>query len=140
MAGSDRPIRYLSPAQAKALHVALMRDLGEAYYGLADEGLLDSALWRAQNAALYAGAGFPRQAADILWGVLRNHPFLNGNKRTACHLAFVFLALNGCRVAAPKDEVVRLAYAVDQTAGALSVDHVEEWLRRHTGCRPDRSR
>lgn len=135
MAGNSEPVTYLDLDEAKAIHVALMRELGEAYYGLADQGLLDSALARARNVALYAGADLARQAAEILWGVLRNHPFYNGNKRTACVLSFVFLDRDGFEILATTQEVVGLAYGVDRTVGALSVEDVEGWLRRHMGPR-----
>jgi len=88
--------------------------------------LLDSAVTRPQNAAAYEGADLLAQAATLLWGLVRNHPFQDGNKRTALVSTVAFLDINGYRLDMSDDEkfelVVGIANAgltVEQTADAL---------------------
>lgn len=88
--------------------------------------LLDSAVTRPQNAAAYEGADLLAQAATLLWGLVRNHPFQDGNKRTALVSAVAFLDINGYRLDMSDDEkfelVVGIANAgltVEQTADEL---------------------
>src|SRR5437763_9631210 len=107
-----------------------MRRLGEGYYGVLAPDLLTSALDRPRMAAQYEDADLIRQAAHLVWGLLKNHPFHQGNKRTAVGVAFGFLYNNGYRiVVAEQDEVVELGYRIED--GAWDVDRVESWLRRH---------
>lgn len=97
--------------------------------GLRDEGLLDSALARAQNLAAYAQPDLASLAAAYGVGVAKNHPFVDGNKRAAFLAVGLFLALNGYRLAASQIEATQAMLAV--AAGELDEAAFAEWLRRH---------
>lgn len=77
--------------------------------GLRDPGGLESALARPQNRMAYAqgNAGVHALAASLAFGIARNHPFVDGNKRMALIAAFVTLRLNGWYLDAPENETVR---------------------------------
>ena len=127
---NDPPeIAYLTYDQVVAFHIGLMRRLGEGYYGVLAPDLLTSALDRPRMAAQYEDADLIRQAAHLVWGLLKNHPFHQGNKRTAVALPFTFLATNGQWIEAEQDEVVELGYRIED--GGWDVDRVESWLRQH---------
>jgi len=99
--------------------------------GIRDAALLESALARPRN-LLADGEGdvdVPRPAAAYAFGLAKNHPFVDGNKRVAWVICRTFLKLNGCDVDAPKQETYT---AVMQLAeGSLSEDELAEWIRRH---------
>lgn len=98
--------------------------------GLRDEGLLDSALLRPVNAFAYENADLHMMAALYAAGVIKNHPFLDGNKRTGFIAALTFLLANGYRATAPMEE--RLAKTLLLAAGELSEDQFADWLREMT--------
>ena len=111
-----------------ALHeVSLARFGGMA--GIRDQGLLESALMRPQMLAHCEPATGPYQlAAAYAFGILRNHPFLDGNKRTAFLTAYVFLRDNGLRFAAEQTEIV--LYMVAAGAGSLSEERLAAWFEK----------
>ena len=90
-----------------------------------DWNLLESALHRPRAAAYYEAATLARQAATLLWGIVENHPFHDGNKRTAWVAMRTFLLANGWTVAATDDEKFDLVIGITQ---GLGVDEVEGWL------------
>jgi death-on-curing protein len=93
-------------------------------------GLLESALARPRNRYAYAKASMAQLAASYAIGVSRDHPFIDGNKRTSLVVAELFLALNDIALTAlPKDCVVAF---VELAAGAVSEDDLAEWLERHS--------
>lgn len=92
--------------------------------------VLSSTLNRPVQQAHYEGADVTRQAATLLWGIIHNHPFADGNKRAGLHIAFSFARVNGVTIVATDDEVVHLGYAVAQ--GDLDEDGVDAWLRAHS--------
>ena len=94
-----------------------------------DENLLEPALARPRYAALYEQASLARQAASLLWGILKNHPFLDGNKRTAHLVAVTFLEANGYELQATEDEQFDLL--LKAAAENLSVNDVETWIKDH---------
>lgn len=97
--------------------------------GLRDEGLLESALARAENLAAYGEPDLYALAAAYAFGVVRNHPFIDGNKRTAFLTAALFLELNGSSLAASEAEATAtmLAFA----SGEVGEDAFAAWLRRN---------
>lgn len=97
--------------------------------GLRDAGLLDSALARPMNAAAYGEPDVPALAAAYAYGLARNHPFLDGNKRTALVVAELFLELNGWRLAATDAECVLTFVAL--AAGEVSEPDLADGFRRH---------
>lgn len=123
---------WLDAAVALAIHDRQLAEHGGGG-GVRDAGMLDSALARPVN-AWACGADDPAAlAAAYAFGVARNHPFVDGNKRTAWVLARVFLALNGhvLRVAAADAIAAMLALA----AGELSESEMADWFRTHLSAR-----
>lgn len=100
--------------------------------GLRDEGLLDSALLRPLNAFAYEDADLHRLAALYAAGIIRNHPFLDGNKRTGFIAALTFLLVNGLALEAAMED--RLAMTLLLAAGELTEEQYADWLRQ--SCRP----
>lgn len=97
--------------------------------GVRDAGLLDSALGRPQNLAAYGNPDAAALAAAYGWGISRNHPFIDGNKRTGFVAAELFLSLNGCELMADDADCVLTMLGV--AAGDLSEDAFAAWLRQH---------
>ena len=122
-------VQYISYAEAVYIHLELMRLIGEERCGVFDRALVKSALARPQQAAAYEGADLVRQAATLCFGLIRNHPWIGGNKRTATALLVRFLRLNGVKLAASTKEIIDMVLAVE--AGRWDVDGVTLWLRRH---------
>jgi death-on-curing protein len=90
-----------------ALQERLLAEFG-GLSGLRDEGLLDSALARPQQLFAYGKPNLFDLAAAYAFGLVRNHPFLDGNKRIAFTTAVVFLEMNGCRfIALEADAAVK---------------------------------
>lgn len=96
--------------------------------GMRDAALLDSALARPENLHAYEPeADLFRLAAAYAFGIVRNHPFADGNKRAAFVAAAVFLELNGVSTALPEHEAI--AAMLDLAAGDLPEDGLAAWLR-----------
>jgi death on curing protein len=99
--------------------------------GLRDEGLLESALARPKNMFAYeSGASLYQLAASYAFGIARNHPFMDGNKRTAFIAAALFVALNGLRLNADQVDATRTFLAL--AAGKLTEEELANWLEAHT--------
>jgi death-on-curing protein len=128
-------VYYLTYPEAVALHIELMRWAGEVHFGVFRRELVQSALGRPQHAAVYEQADLIRQAASLCFGLIKDHPWLGGNKRTANFLTFVFLERNGLTVEAPIEEVVTMVLEVE--ADRWKVDDIEAWLCRHTQPTPE---
>lgn len=122
-------IKYLSYAEAVLLHILLMRDWGETRYGVFDRALLESTLARPTQSASYEGADLVRQAATLCFGLIKNHPWVGGNKRTATALIDEFLVRNGFEITASLVDLLELVTAVD--TGRWEVDEIDLWLRQH---------
>ena len=121
---------YLTYAEAVALHIELMRFVGETRYGVFDRTLVESALARPQQAAAYSGdADLPAQAATLCYGLIKNHPWHGGNKRTATFLTDRFLRINGCRISARAAEFIGMVLAVE--ADKWTIEQVADWMRAH---------
>ncbi len=75
--------RYISYLDAVLIHFETMDFYGEIRYGVFLRDLIESALARPQHAAVYESAGIVRQAATLCFGLIKNHPWQGGNKRTA---------------------------------------------------------
>jgi death-on-curing protein len=98
--------------------------------GLRDEGLLQSALARPRQLFAYAQApSLIRMAAAYVAGIVRNHPFVDGNKRTGFVLGVLFLETNGCRFTAPEEDATRAV--LDLAAGVLAEEAFAAWLGNH---------
>ncbi len=97
--------------------------------GVRDPGALDSAMARPRNLALYGEPDLAALAAAYGFGIARNHPFVDGNKRTAAVVMETFLMLNGAALEASDAELVVAIQAL--AAGELSEDELADWLRQH---------
>jgi death-on-curing protein len=100
--------------------------------GIRDEGLLESALGRPQNLLAYADKepSIFELAAAYAFGLVRNHPFHDGNKRTALVLAIAFLDLNGVEFHAAPDDVYFTFYEL--AAGRVTEEELSIWLSRNS--------
>lgn len=98
--------------------------------GVRDLGLMESALARPQNLAAYGEPDIPALAAALGFGLARNHPFVDGNKRTAYVAVETFLVLNGLDLVAGDAECV--VVMLDLAAGELPEEGFAAWLRDNT--------
>ncbi len=96
--------------------------------GLRDGGLLESALHRPQQAYNYGAPSLFELAAAYATGIIRNHPFLDGNKRAGFMAAYVFLGANGWEIDATEADVVLQTLGL--AAGEIDEDAYAEWLAR----------
>jgi len=98
--------------------------------GVRDEGLLESALARPRNLYAYDEVkDVSKLAASYAVAIARNHPFVDGNKRTAFVALAVFLALNGFRLKADQVDAVRMISGV--AAGEIQEDELAAWVRQN---------
>jgi death on curing protein len=109
-----------------AIHEQQIAEHGGAQ-GIRDVGLVESALARSQNLAAYGEPDLAAMAAAYAFGIARNHPFLDGNKRTSYVVTLVFLRLNGLDLKA--DEATRLQVWLGLASGELTEEQVAEWIR-----------
>lgn len=120
--------RWIDKQALLLLHGESLAEHGGAA-GIRDEGLLDSALARAQNLAAYDRPDVAALAAAYGSGVSQNHPFIDGNKRAAFLAVGLFLALNGYRLVATQAEATITILSL--AAGELNEAAFAEWLRQH---------
>ena len=118
--------RWLREEVAFALHAEQLAEHGGAA-GVRDVGLLQSALARPENLATYGGPDAAALAAAYAFGIARNHPFTDGNKRTAAVTALLFLIHNGIGFRISEAELVVMTLAL--AAGELTEDEVAAWFR-----------
>jgi death-on-curing family protein len=90
-----QPLNYLTAGEVRRFNQEILRRAGQSSAFLREEGLLESAVQRPQNAAYYAEADLLTQAALYMVGIALNHPFVDGNKRTGYVSGMTFLRLNG---------------------------------------------
>jgi death-on-curing protein len=95
--------------------------------GVRDVRLLESAIARPRNLAAYGEADAAALAAAYAFGIARNHPFVDGNKRTAAVVSETFLALNGYRLTATDAELVVAFLAL--AAGEFREAALADWFR-----------
>lgn len=123
--------QYLTPEQVLFLHSRLIAETGGGH-GIRDLGMLLSALGRPQatfdEKELYADIF--SKAATLMDLLVRNHPFMDGNKRTAITATALFLKVNGYRLVVENDEMVRFTLACAQSQ--LSLDEITDWFKRYS--------
>lgn len=100
---------------------------GETRIGIAEPNLIESALARPKHAAVYENADIIRQAATLCFGLIKNHPWHGGNKRTATALTDSFMHRNGFDLKASLEDVINLSLKIE--ADVWKVDEIENWLR-----------
>ena len=123
-------MKTLSKNQVTALHSALIREFG-GIDGIRDEGLLESAL----AAPFQTFGGEPvypslqAKAAQLGFGLIRNHPFVDGNKRIGAHTMLVFLAVNGIELRYEPQELIDIILSV--AAGQIDRQGLLQWILDH---------
>jgi len=122
---------WIRAIEALAFHAQQIALFGGSE-GVRDEGLLQSALARPKN--LFAYAERPLTMAELAaayaFGISSNHPFIDGNKRTAMQVAFVFLEFNGFPVTASQEEACLTFLSL--AAGQISEPELALWLARNS--------
>lgn len=119
---------WLDAAVLRAVHDEQLAEHGGAP-GTRDEGLFESALARPKHLAAYGDPGLAELAAAYGYGIARNHPFIDGNKRTAFVAVELFVALNGRTLAATDADCVLTMLAL--AAGELGEDPFAAWVAQH---------
>ncbi|WP_397580756.1 type II toxin-antitoxin system death-on-curing family toxin [Sphingorhabdus sp.] len=99
--------------------------------GIRESGLLENAMARPQNLALYGEPDISELAASYAYSIALNHPFVDGNKRTAAVVSETFLMLNGGLLLATDAELVVAFVAL--AAGELTEDELTAWFREYLG-------
>ena len=123
-------MKTLSKNQVTALHSALIREFG-GIDGIRDEGLLESAL----AAPFQTFGGEPvypslqAKAAQLGFGLIRNHPFVDGNKRIGAHTMLVFLAVNGIELRYEQQELIDIVLSV--AVGQIDRQGLLQWILDH---------
>ena len=120
----------LSKAQVLQLHQHLIEITGGAV-GIRDDGMLDSALNTPfqvfDDIALFPG--IIQKAARLGFGLIKNHPFIDGNKRIGAHTMLVFLELNGIHLSYNQEELYTIILGV--ASGINTYEDLLQWLYMH---------
>lgn len=124
---TDEPIFYIDYVESVDLHFALMKIWGETRFAVDSRDLIESALARPKHAAIYENADLIRQAATLVFGLIKNHTWTGGNKRTASFLMDEFLFRNNLELTASSKDLYEMSLAVE--SDAWKVDEIEIWLR-----------
>ena len=121
------PVDYLLVNDVLAIHSDQINRFGGAH-GVRDPGLLEAALFRPQTGYY---ASLIDEAAALWESLSQNHPFVDGNKRTAFASAYVFLAINGIEVIATDDSAQK-AIANLYDNGLVNFERLREWLSENS--------
>jgi len=121
---------FLSLENILTIHARMIAEFGGAE-GVADRGMLESAV--AMPTASFAGRflhrSLPAMAAAYLFHICKNHPFLDGNKRTAVVAAEIFLNINGVQLDVSNEDLKQLCLGV--AAGEISKEEAATFFERH---------
>ncbi len=123
---NDEPVWLESPL-ILAVHDRQLAEHGGAS-GTRDLGALESVLARPINQWSYGEHDIIRLAAALAYGIARNHPFTDGNKRTAWVAARLFLKVNGIAIDFTREDAIATVLAL--AAGELSEDELADWFRQ----------
>ena len=120
--------KWLGLDAVLAMHARQLAEHGGGE-GVRDKGLLESALQRPLNKTAYGSPDVFDLAAAYAYGIARNHPFVDGNKRTALVASRTFLILNGFQITATQED--RLTTFLSLASGDLAEDALAAWFRFH---------
>lgn len=124
-------MKILTPRQVLLLHESVIKKYGGSS-GLRDKGMFESAIYR--PFATFAGSDlYPDiylKAGALIQSVVKNHPFVDGNKRTGYSSAYIFLKRNGIDLSVKKVEAIKFMIFVANEN--LSVDEISSWLKKHS--------
>lgn len=124
--------KWVSVQVALSIHSAQLAEHGGAD-GVRDLGLLESAMARPQHLFSFGTPSLCELAAAYGFGIARNHPFADGNKRTAFVVCLLFLAKNGLDVTATDADCIRVFWAL--AAGELTEAELAGWITAHVSPR-----
>lgn len=124
----DEP-KWITKAVVLAAHDEQLAEHG-GQEGLRDEGLLESAIARPENKYSYGETNIFELAAAYAFGLAKNHPFLDGNKRVSLVVSVGFFLLNGFRVTA--EEAAKLPIWLSLAEGKLDESELAAWFRTHS--------
>lgn len=120
----------LSKEQVLLMHERLIEATGGSI-GIRDEGMLDSALSNPFQS--FAGEelypSVQAKAARLCYGLVKNHPMVDGNKRIGAHVMLVFLMLNGYELSYTQQELSQTI--LELASGSLNADDIQQWLINH---------
>ena len=124
-------MKYLSPQQILFIHDQAVKRTGGPL-GIRDVGILESAVYRPQTT--FDGKDLYKtvfdKAASLLQSLIKNHPFIDGNKRTALASAGLFLKINGFYLINKHDEEVEFVIKTENQT--LTLDQISKWLKTHS--------
>ena len=122
---------WIGVLEALVLHDMQLVTFGGAA-GVRDVGLLESALARPRNLLAYGKKkpSLARLAAAYAFGIIKNHPFADGNKRTALVIAFAFLDVNGSEINASEEDAYRMF--MDLPSGRVSEEELAHWMSENS--------
>lgn len=118
---------WIELADCHAFHAEMLHRFG-GLDGVRDPGMLESALHRPKHLFAYGETSLSVMAAAYAHGIVKNHPFLDGNKRSGFIAAALFLEINGLAFQSPEEEVVERTLAL--AAGAIDAAEYAAWLER----------
>ena len=118
--------RWLTKAEVLDAHERQLAEHGGPI-GVRDDGLLESALARPENLQVYGDPDLADLAAAYTFGLAKNHPFIDGNKRTSLAACTTFLLMNGYRL--PIDDTANIATWQALAAGTVTEADLAAWLR-----------
>ncbi len=123
-------MKWISKAQVLLLHSELIADFGGSD-GIRDEKMLDSALHAPfqtfEGVDLYPGV--IEKAARIGFGLVKNHPFVDGNKRIGTHIMLMFLNLNNVSLEYEDDDLIAVILSI--SSGDMDDERLREWIKNH---------
>ncbi len=120
---------WLHREDCVTIHEMMLSQYG-GLAGIRDEGMLASALGKARNHYVYEHPSLPQMAASYAAGIIQNHPFIDGNKRTGFMLAALFLEINGMEFFADEVSVAERTLAL--AAGYITEADYAAWLTTHS--------
>lgn len=121
--------KWLSREFIEIIHLEQLREHG-GLPGIKDENALEAAIARPLHKASYGTPDVSELAAAYLFGIARNHPFSDGNKRTAFLAAYTFLRIHDCQLVASDAEVI--AFVLDVAAGNIAEEGIARFLHDYS--------
>lgn len=123
-------MNYLTPEQVLFIHYRLIEETGGSH-GLRDIGLLQSAI--ARPMAAFGGDDlYPdifTKAAALMHSLIKNHPFIDGNKRTAITSSSIFLLRNGFQITASNKELEQ--FTLEAASTKIEIEKIAKWFKKH---------
>lgn len=121
--------KWLTLHEISIFHSKQIQEHG-GLQGIRDNNLLESALARPQQLFSYSEANIWELAASYAYGIIKNHPFLDGNKRTGIIAAAVFLMINGYNLTAPEEALYSITIGLAE--GKQTENQFAKWLQENS--------